>query len=242
MAAPSDNRTPTRPRGFFSKLISGLLLLVGGLIFGLLLSIVIEWIGLSFIWTDEPDHASRMLATEIEYLNSDFRQTVVSSSPALVAQSVADALYYGLWQWTGIASLAMYLAQPVPAGASKAHRIAHRVYQTISDYVVAAAAITQLYGVRLAVAALSMPAFLFFGLVALVDGLVQRDLRKFGGGNESAWLYHRFKAILKPAAYVAIVLYLTLPISLHPSVIFVPAALLFAAAVSGTSATFKKTL
>lgn len=238
-AQPAPN---PRPRGLIVRLISGTMLTVAALVLGLLLSICIEWIGLTLIWADEPDHASRMLETEIGYLNADFRRTVVSSAPADVARAAADTLYYWLWDWTGLAALGTALSGPPAAGASRVTVMAHRAYQGIATYVVAAAAITQLYAVRLAVAALSLPAFLFFGIVALVDGLVQRDLRKFGGGHESAWLYHRFKRVLKPAAVMAIALYLALPISLHPNWIFVPAALLFATAAAGSAQMFKKTL
>ena len=50
--------------------------------------------------------------------------------------------------------------------------------------------VTQLFSVRLAILTLAMPVFLLFSLVALVDGLVQRDLRRWGGGRESSFVYH----------------------------------------------------
>ena len=37
------------------------------------------------------------------------------------------------------------------------------------------------------------PVFVLFTLVALVDGLVRRDLRRWGGGRESSFVYHYAK-------------------------------------------------
>ena len=43
------------------------------IIFSLFLSIIIEWIGMSFFWEDEGSmHSLTMLSTEINYINKDF--------------------------------------------------------------------------------------------------------------------------------------------------------------------------
>jgi len=44
--------------------------------------------------------------------------------------------------------------------------------------------VTLVFAVRVAILTLAMPVLLLFSLVALVDGLVQRDLRRWGGGRE----------------------------------------------------------
>jgi hypothetical protein len=46
------------------------------------------------------------------------------------------------------------------------------------------------YAIRLAVMVSALPVFLLAGLVAVVDGLGQRDLRRFGGGREKGQVYH----------------------------------------------------
>jgi integrating conjugative element membrane protein (TIGR03747 family) len=50
--------------------------------------------------------------------------------------------------------------------------------------------------------------FGLFTLVALVDGLVQRDLRRWGGGRESSFVYHYAKTAAMPLIIMAWVLYL----------------------------------
>jgi len=81
-----------------------------------------------------------------------------------------------------------------------------------------------------------------FAGVALIDGLVRRDLRRWGGGRESSFVYHYAKKAAFPMVIVAWVLYLALPFSLHPSWIILPFAIGFGLTVAVTASTFKKYL
>jgi integrating conjugative element membrane protein (TIGR03747 family) len=78
--------------------------------------------------------------------------------------------------------------------------------------------------------------------VGFVDGLVRRDVRRFGAGRESGFLYHRARATLMPLAVLPWVTYLALPVSVHPLLILLPSAALLGVAVDVASATFKKYL
>ena len=69
--------------------------------------------------------------------------------------------------------------------------------------------ITQVFAVRLAILTLATPVFGLFALVALVDGLVRRDLRRWGGGRESSFVYHYAKKASIPLIIIAWVLYLS---------------------------------
>jgi integrating conjugative element membrane protein (TIGR03747 family) len=108
--------------------------------------------------------------------------------------------------------------------------------------MIAALVITQVFAVRLAVLTLSLPVFLMFALVAIVDGLVQRDLRRWSGGRESSFVYHHAKRAVFPFVILAWVVYLACPVSVHPSLVILPFAVLFAAALAVTVSTFKKYL
>ncbi|MCR8044895.1 DUF4400 domain-containing protein, partial [Pseudomonas aeruginosa] len=72
--------------------------------------------------------------------------------------------------------------------------------------------------------------------------LVRRDVRRFGAGRESGFIYHRAKASLMPLAVLPWVTYLALPISVHPLVILLPSAAMLGMAVSLTAGSFKKYL
>ena len=89
---------------------------------------------------------------------------------------------------------------------------------------------------------LTLPAYAMVGVMSLVDGLVQRDLRRFGGGLESGLLYHHRKAMRRPMLSLPLFLYLISPWSLHPTTIFVPFVLGFGPFVQGTVARLKKYL
>jgi integrating conjugative element membrane protein (TIGR03747 family) len=96
--------------------------------------------------------------------------------------------------------------------------------------------------VRLLVLTLTLPLFLMTAFVGFVDGLVRRDVRRFGAGRESGFLYHRARATLMPLAVLPWVTYLALPVSVHPLLILLPSAALLGVAVDVASATFKKYL
>lgn len=72
--------------------------------------------------------------------------------------------------------------------------------------------------------------------------LVRRDVRGFGAGRESGFVYHRARASLMPLAVLPWVTYLALPVSVHPLLILLPSAALLGLAVAISAATFKKYL
>ena len=84
--------------------------------------------------------------------------------------------------------------------------------------------------------------FLMAAFVGLVDGLVRRDIRRFGAGRESGFIYHRARASLIPLAVLPWVTYLALPVSVNPLLILLPSAALLGVAVCIAAATFKKYL
>jgi len=135
-----------------------------------------------------------------------------------------------------------WLSAPIRLSESGLRKHLHRVFQPVTKYVRAAMQITQVFAVRLAILVLAMPVFLMFSLVAMVDGLVQRDLRRWGGGRESSYVYHWAKRSALPLLVLTWVIYLALPFSLHPSFVVLPCASLFALSVAVTASSFKKYL
>ncbi len=217
------------------------LLVVGLLLFSLFLSILIEWLGMTFIWAEEGVHHSRrMLETEITYLHADFRQNVFGSSPSQLALSAATAVYDWTTVKTGFAELHAQLRTPVTATESTLRGVLKNVYVRISDYVLAMFTLIQLFIVRILIVLLTLPAYIIVALAAVVDGLVQRDLRRYGGGREYGLVYHRVKPYLTPMVILPAFIYLSLPLAMHPNLIFVPAAMLFGLTIFITAATFKK--
>lgn len=229
MSTARPQTTGKRP-GLIVSLIAGAVrlptVLILTLVASLLLNILIELVGITCDWWDEPGatHSVSMLATELGWLHRDFQHAI--GDPAGLAKAIASALHRGLFYWNGVDHGAV---SEVPTHGGSA-------------YLVAAIVVVQIFAARLAVMVLSLPAFAVFALVAFVDGLVARQLRRWGGANEEAFVYHHVKRWVNPMLVLPIAIYLSLPVSVHPNFIVMPFVLMFALAVWGTTATFKQHL
>lgn len=241
--ATADPRRREVRQGLLSKTLTAFAHAIKWLLLSLVFSILIEWLGMTLWWPEQGlDHSRDMLRAEIGFLQTDFTRSLVSSDPARFTKTVADRTFYVLFEFTRFDDFIAWVGQPPTADESGLRPRLHAVFRPIAEYVLAAMQITQVFSVRLAVLALAMPVFVLFGLVAVVDGLVKRDLRRWGGGRESSFVYHWAKRSALPLLVLTWVIYLALPFSLHPSVVILPFATLFALSVTVTASTFKKHL
>lgn len=238
VSATNDNRTPTVKK---SGLINALLSFIGNifvvLIFSLFLSLVFEWVGIAFFWSEEREqHSYYIMIKELGYLSQDFTDSLLVSEPVKVSENVLRHVYEWVFVKTGIASW-MNNAKTDPA----AHWT-YGIYAYATAYIEASVYVFFIFVIRLIILILTAPLFLLIALVGFVDGLVRRDLRRFGCGYESGFIYHHSKRTIKPIFIFAWLLYLSIPFSIHPNFVLVPAALLFGIAISVTSGSFKKYL
>ena len=241
--------TATGPRrrevreGLLSKCLTTVAQGIKWLLLSLLFSILTEWVGMAIWWPEEGlNHSRTMLAAEIGYLQADFGRSLISSNPAQFTKTVADRAYYVLFELTRIADLIEWIASAPASGESGLRAKLHAAFRPVAAHVLAAMQVTQVFSVRLAILALATPVFLLFTLVAIVDGLVKRDLRRWGGGRESSFVYHWAKRSALPLLVLTWVIYLALPFSLHPTFVVLPFATLFALSVAVTASKFKKYL
>lgn len=243
MAEATDPRRPLSQPGTFSRILTALAQALKWLLLSLLFSIVIEWIGMVSWWEEQGSaHSRQMLAVELNYLNADFRRSLLTSDPLRFARDLSGRFYHVLFELTRFADLIEWVA-PVPSTGEEGIRATlHHAYRPVAEFILAAMQMTQVFAVRLAILTLATPVFGLFAGVALVDGLVRRDLRRWGGGRESSFVYHYAKKAAFPLVVIAWVLYLALPFSLHPSWVILPFAIGFGLAVTVTASTFKKYL
>jgi integrating conjugative element membrane protein (TIGR03747 family) len=239
----ADPRRRVVQEGLISKGLTGIAKIIQWLLLSLLFSIIIEWVGMVIWWPEEGiEHSRTMLTKETSYLDTDFRRSIITSDPAQFANKIANSTYYYLFEVTRFVDLIRWIT-PQPLSDEEGIRpTLHKIYLPIAEFVIATMQVTQVFSVRLAILTLAMPVFLLFSLVALVDGLVQRDLRRWGGGRESSFVYHYAKKAAFPLIILTWVIYLALPFSLHPTFVVVPFAVMFALTVSVTASTFKKYL
>jgi integrating conjugative element membrane protein (TIGR03747 family) len=238
-----DPRRRVVQEGLISKSLTTIAKIIQWIFLSLLFSMIIEWAGMVLWWPDEGvEHSRNMLTKETSYLETDFRRSLITSDPAQFAKQIADNTYHYLFEVTRFVDFIRWIS-PAPGLNEEGIRITlHKVYLPIADFVIATMQITQVFSVRLAILTLAMPVFLLFSLVALVDGLVQRDLRRWGGGRESSFVYHYAKKATFPLIILTWVTYLALPFSVQPTFVVLPFAMMFALTVSVTASTFKKYL
>jgi len=202
-------------------------------------SILLEWAGIAGGWWDPPGaaHSQALLRTELAWLRADF------AGPA-VRVPLFDGACQGaglLYRWSGLEGLMRWIVSDQPS-AFRGVDLIRAGLVIFGDYLLAAVYTTQLTGARLAVVVLSFSGFIAAGLVGVVDGPVQRDLRRFGGGLESGFLYHHLKKMIRPMVSVPILLYLASPWPVHPTLIFVPPMIAFGYFIQRSVAKFKKYL
>jgi integrating conjugative element membrane protein (TIGR03747 family) len=236
-------RHPAQQQGLLSRGLAGLSKLAFWLFAAWLFSILAEWVGMWLWWPEEGvNHSRWMLEREIGYVHRDFAQSLLVEQPAAYVRTFAEVSYYYLFQVTGIERFGLWLHQPPDPEGYRVQMLLRGLFAHVAEHVIAAVNITQVFALRLGVLTLAMPVFVLFGSVAVVDGLVQRDLRRWGGGRESSFLYHHAKRLVWPSIVMAWVVYLATPVSVHPNFVILPFAVLSAIAIAVTASTFKKYL
>lgn len=242
--ATSTQNTPPQPiqrPGLIVSAISLVLRIIGLLIASLLFSILIEFAGLLLFWGDQGwRHSQAMLTSEMGWLSEHFKSSLIIQQPAQTIVLWLDFLNQWLLVKTGFADFAQQ-ARASGRGTGFWSWIS-QLYVSIEDFVLAAVYVTFTFVVRLTILALATPLFLLAMFTGFVDGLMRRDLRKFGAGRESSFVYHRAKRALLPMLVVPWIVYLSLPFSLNPLVVFVPCAAMLGVTTAITAATFKKYL
>lgn len=191
-------------------------------LFAVLISIIIEWVGMLLWW--DSGHSRRVLEQEVVYLSQLNGSTLLNLKPIDVAHVTSQ------WVTRAYDTLGAHHWLPWLA----------ETLQPIFIAVSSAMDVTYTLIIRLATVVLAIPAFIFWGALALVDGLVERDVRRACGGIEQAFFYHHVKPFIKPSLAVGCGLYLTLPFSFNPGLYFLVPQAAFFSAVFYTATTFKK--
>ncbi|EJM00354.1 integrating conjugative element membrane protein, PFL_4697 family [Pseudomonas sp. GM102] len=242
--ATSAQNTPPQPiqrPGLIVSAISLVLRVISLLIASLLFSILIEFAGLLLFWGDQGwRHSQATLTSELGWLSEHFKSSLLIRQPGATIVQWLDFLNQWLLVKTGFADFAQQAR--VSSQGISFWSWTNQLYVSIEDFVLAAVYVTFTFVVRLTILVLATPLFLLATLTGFVDGLMRRDLRKFGAGRESSFVYHRAKRAVIPLLVVPWVIYLSLPFSLDPMAVFLPCAVMLGIAMAITATTFKKYL
>lgn len=245
--AATAQHQQTRRQSLLASVITLPFRLVGVLIGSLLISIIVECAGMHLFWKDQGwQHSQAMLQYELGHLSNNFTRSAIMQEPGRTAHQIVDTGYEWIFVKTGLLVRMKQTAERARVPSQTLTRdfryFVSQVYVWSENYLIAAAFTTLTFMVRLLVLILTLPLTLMSVFIGLVDGLVRRDVRRFGAGRESGFVYHRAKAVLLPLAVLPWVTYLALPISVHPLLILLPGAALLGVAVALTASSFKKYL
>ena len=242
--ATSVQNTPPQPvqrPGLIISAISLVLRIIGLLIASLLFSILVEFAGLLLFWGDQGwRHSQTMLTSELGWLSEHFKSSLIIQQPGQTVAQLLDFLNQWLLVKTGFADFSQQAR--VASQGNGIWSWINQLYVSIESFVLAAVYVTFTFVVRLTILVLAIPLFLLAMFTGFVDGLMRRDLRKFGAGRESSFVYHRAKRAVIPLLIVPWVIYLSLPFSLNPMAVFFPCAVMLGIVTAITATTFKKYL
>lgn len=218
---------------------------MGMLLGSLMLSLLIEYTGMAFFWPEEgAAHSEAVMNTELGWLSTEFTHSLLLSEPSVTVIRWITTAYQWLFIDSGFTT---WLSQQYELQMGSDNELTRNLSSWsgwlagyLHEYLQATVWITVITLVRVTILLLSVPLFLMVVVVALVEGLGRRDLRRYGAGYESSFVYHHAKKIVKPAIVVPMMLYLSWPTAVYPNLLLLPAALLLGTAITVTTASFKK--
>ncbi|MDC9623087.1 TIGR03747 family integrating conjugative element membrane protein [Xenorhabdus sp. XENO-7] len=219
--------------------------IVGFILMSWLFSLLIEFIGMVFFWPElGASHSQTMMKTELGYLSTEFTQGLLLSDPSMTVSAGLAQAYQWLFMGSGfmdwIQGQRHYQLHARNDFVRELNDGLFWLSNILQDYWLAMVFMTMVTLIRMAILMLSVPLFVMVILVALVDGLGRRDLRRYGAGYESSFVYHHAKRVIKPACTIPCVLYLSWPGAVYPTLILLPAAIFLGMTVMITASMFKK--
>lgn len=142
------------------------------------------------------------------------------------AETCSEVVYWAYFKWNHIHDAVLSYAQ-----GNVEQTIIERTYRNFiiiphNEELAVAMYGAKLFGIRMASLILALPLFALACVVATVDGLTERYIRKMCAGHESSSIYHRAKFYaFRLTPPLAGLVYLSLPYSIEPALIFIPTAL-----------------
>lgn len=202
--------------------------LVGFCLGAYMLAIALEWLGDAFFWRNTcASHSEQVFQATWQWWRGS------AGAPAWLVKDLAivsDTLQQG------IATLVHTL------NGQSGLFWTETVTTVIRCALLSAGNVTLTFLLRLAILLQALPLFALTITIGLIDGLVRRDLRRFGAGHESGFVYHHARRMIGSSLAAAGMAWLVLPFVLVPEYILVPGVIVIGVVVSITIGTFKKHL
>ncbi|MBZ1846985.1 TIGR03747 family integrating conjugative element membrane protein [Klebsiella pneumoniae] len=223
-ASPGPVRRPGR-LGWIA-LLPGVL--IGFCLGAWMLAITLEWLGEAFFWRNTcASHSEQVLLATWQWWKSS------AGAPMWLVEDLAvvsDTLQKG--------SAALIASLSGQSGLFWTEAVTTVIRCALQS----AGNVTLTFLLRLAILLQALPLFALAIIIGLIDGLVRRDLRRFGAGHESGFVYHHARRMIESSLAATGLVWLVLPFVLVPEYILVPGVIIIGLVISTTIGTFKKHL
>lgn len=242
--------TPGRkgPRGPLEMIVSAVFSFLGSIVVAVVLGTLLEVVGVYSFWKAEslagPGHAFNHLASDFAHVKAFPRSILVPDTQAFASRLLTLSRWpYDKCGITGMVVKAKALRDGKVSPNSRTPSLLVMVTQHIAQALEILVYVTQDVAVRLAMALFALPVLVLAILIGVVDGLVQRDVRKWSGGRESSFIYHHAKHYSKWFMTAGFSIYLGWPLSgFNPTYLLLAFAALTAFTLAIACASFKKYL
>lgn len=242
---------PVRPRAVSER---GPVVLIMELAFGLLFMTMASWgigvlieIGGSYtIWEEQGEgHIQSLVQEDLGYIAAAPRSVLIDDTSAF-AKTIVEGVTY---PYERLGLIRLYRNQmkaerqrETQAALSKGmSAAASSLLGELSRYILISMFVLQDVLLRMSIAVFALPAFLLACVLGAVDGLMRRDLRRWGGGRESSFVYHHAKKFAVWSLTGGFVFYLSWPFGhFNPAYMVLIFTVLVAYTLSTALSAFKK--
>ncbi|EIV2908175.1 MAG: TIGR03747 family integrating conjugative element membrane protein [Hafnia sp.] len=225
---PDHAPQPVRRPGLLGwiALLPGVL--VGFCLGAWMLAIALEWLGEAFLWRNTcASHSEQVLQATWQWWR-DF-----AGAPVWLLQSltlVSDKLQQG------IAALVHSL------NGQSGLLWTDTVTTVIRCSLLSVGNVTLIFLLRLSILLQALPLLALTIIIGLIDGLVRRDLRRFGAGHESGFVYHHARRMISSSLIATGLAWLAVPVFFEPEFVLAPGAVVIGLISSLAFSAFKKYL
>lgn len=210
---------------------------------------LVLWFGLQNVWqghgrTDA--HMDAIIQVNVQVLKTHTGFWMEDGYTAYQAgeKNLMDGLLFKSHAIEGIDWLDQHMAAvraKIDQKAPQLHNTAQELWhQVAAPFLSVLLGVTVIVLTRVFIFLLALPVFLLLVGLGLVDGLVQRDVRKFQGARESTYLFHRIKRSWPWCFFVPLWMYLVWPWPLLPAWFLIPMAMWLGMMVQLSVRSFKK--
>ncbi|EBG8568601.1 TIGR03747 family integrating conjugative element membrane protein [Salmonella enterica] len=201
-------------------------MLVGFCLGAWMLAIALEWLGDAFLWRNTcASHSEQVLQATWQWWRG------FAGAPVWLVQAltlISDKLQHGI--------TALITSLNGQSGLFWTEAVTTVIRCTL----LSTGNVTLTFLLRLAILLQALPLFALTITIGLIDGLVRRDLRRFGAGHESGFVYHHARRMIGYSQAATGLVWLAVPVFLKPVYVLVLGAVVVGLTVSILFGAFKK--